>query len=88
MLRPKPSNFLSAVTEEDLKAAIAFKQNHVKSMKGGQKMADNWEICVVWFIGKYAVIAVFRTQNRRTNVVDPRRTPLHLMKALAAGSGG
>jgi glutaredoxin len=73
----------TSMTEEDLKAAIAFKQNYVRQMKGRQnRIGHNWEACVEWFIDKYTVGAVFQTQNHRTKVMDPRRITLHLMKSV------
>jgi hypothetical protein len=73
----------TSLAEEDLKVAIAFKQNYVRSMKGRQnRIGHNWEACVEWFIDKYTTGAVFQTQNHRTSVMDPRRITLHLMKSV------
>lgn len=73
----------TSMTEEDLKVAIAFKQNYVRQMKGRQnRIGHNWEACIEWFIDKYTVGAVFQTQNHRTKVMDPRRITLHLMKSV------
>lgn len=73
----------TSMSEEDLKVAVVFKQNYVRQMKGRQnRIGHNWEACVEWFIDKYTVGAVFRTQNHRTNVMDPRRITLHLMKSV------
>jgi hypothetical protein len=75
----------ASMTEEDLKVATVFKQNYVRQMKGKQnRIGHNWEAAVEWFIDKFTVGAVFQTQNHRTNVMDPRRITLHLMKSVGA----
>ena len=73
---------ISMATEE-LKVAITFKQNYVKQMKGrDNRIGHNWEACVEWFIDKFTLGAVFQTQSHRTNVMDPRRITLHLLKTI------
>ena len=73
----------ASMTEEDLKVATVFKQNYVRQMKGKQnRIGHNWEAAVEWFIDKFTVGAVFQTQNHRTNVMNPRRITLHLMKSI------
>ena len=75
----------ASMTEEDLKVATVFKQNYVRQMKGKQnRIGHNWEAAVEWFIDKFTAGAVFQTQNHRTNVMDPRRITLHLMKSVGA----
>jgi hypothetical protein len=73
----------TSLAVEDLKVAISFSQNYVRQMKGrDNRVGHNWEACVEWFIDKFTVGAVFQTQNHRTNVMDPRRITLHLMKGI------
>ncbi|MCW4046403.1 MAG: hypothetical protein NWE99_02420 [Candidatus Bathyarchaeota archaeon] len=73
----------ASISEEDLRAAIALKQNYVRIVKGRQnRIGHNWEACVEWFIDKYTTGAVFQTQNHRTKVMDPRRITLHLLKGV------
>ena len=73
----------TSLAPEDLKVAIAFKQNYVRQMKGRHnRIGHNWEAAVEWFIDKFTVGAVFQTQNHRTNVMDPRRITLHLIKSV------
>ncbi len=73
----------TSMADEELKVAIAFKQNYVRQMKGRQnRVGHNWEAAVEWFIDKYTVGAVFQTQKHRTSVMDPRRITLHLMKSV------
>lgn len=75
----------ASMTEEDLKVATVFKQNYVRQMKGKQnRIGHNWEAAVEWFIDKFTAGAVFQTQNHRTQVMDPRRITLHLMKSVGA----
>jgi DNA-binding MarR family transcriptional regulator len=73
----------TSMAEQDLKVAVTFKQNYVRQMKGrDNRIGHNWEACVEWFIDKFTLGAVFQTQNHRTNVMDPRRITLHLMKSI------
>jgi hypothetical protein len=71
------------MSEEDLKVATVFKQNYVRQMKGKQnRIGHNWEAAVEWFIDRFTVGAIFQTQHHRTNVMEPRRITLHLMKSV------
>jgi hypothetical protein len=72
-----------SMSEGDLKAAVAMKENYIRIAKGrANRVGHNWEACVEWFIDKYTTGAVFRTQSHRGNSMDPRRITLHLIKSV------
>jgi len=73
-----------SLPEEDLKAAIAMKENYVRISKGRMnRVGHNWEACVEWFIDKFTTGAVFKTQSHRRNRMDPRRITLHLIRGVS-----
>ncbi len=70
-----------SLTEEDLKAAIGFKENYIRVTKGrANRVGHNWEAAVEWFVDKFTVGAAFREQPHRTAGMDSRRITLHLIK--------
>jgi len=72
-----------SIAEEDLRAAIALKENYIRVEKGrDNRIGHNWEAAVEWFIDKYTPGAVFREQPHRTPGMDPRRITLHLLKPV------
>ena len=74
----------ASLAEEDLKAAVAMKENYVRISKGRMnRVGHNWEACVEWFIDKFTTGASFRTQSHRGNRMDPRRITLHLVKSVS-----
>jgi len=78
----------ASLTEEDLKAAIGFKENYIRVTKGqANRIGHNWEACVEWFVDKFTTGAHFQTQNHRGNVMDPRRITLHLIKPVGDRRG-
>jgi hypothetical protein len=75
----------ASMAKADLKAAISFKQNYLRKIKGKHnRIGHNWEAAVEWFIDKFTEGAVFKTQKHRTKNMDPRRITLHLVKNVGA----
>lgn len=73
----------ASLIEEDLKAAIGFKENYIRVTKGrANRIGHNWEACVEWFVDKFTTGAHFQTQNHRSKGMDPRRITLHLIKPV------
>ena len=73
----------SSMREEDLKAAIAMKENYIRIAKGrANRIGHNWEAVAEWFIDKFTTGATFRTQKHRGTQMDPRRITLHLIKSV------
>lgn len=73
----------ASMAEEDLKAAIALKENYIRMVKGREnRVGHNWEACVEWFIDRFTTGAVFQTQNHRTRGMDRRRITLYLLKGV------
>jgi hypothetical protein len=72
------------MSNEDLKAAMALKENYIRVEKGcDDRIGHDWESAVEWFIDKYTIGAMFREQPHRTAVIDPRRITLYLIKPVA-----
>jgi len=73
----------NSIAENDLKAAIAMKENYIRMTKGkANRIGHNWEAVAEWFIDKFTTGARFWTQNHRTNGMDPRRITVHLIKGV------
>jgi hypothetical protein len=72
----------SSLTEEDLNAAMAMKENYVRKAKGkANRIGHNWEAVPGWFIDNLTTGAKFWTQSHR-NSMDPRRITIHLIKPI------
>jgi len=73
----------SSMPDEDLRAAIAMKENYIRIEKGrDNRVGHNWEAAVEWFVDKFTLGASFREQPHRTVGMDPRRITLHLVKSI------
>jgi hypothetical protein len=73
----------ASLEDEDLKAAIGFKENYVRVTKGrANRLGHNWEACVEWFVDKFTTGAHFQTQDHRGKGMDPRRITLHLIRSV------
>ena len=73
----------TSISENDLRAAIAMKENFIRLTKGrANRVGHNWEAVAEWFIDKFTTGARFWTQTHRTKRMDPRRITLHLIKAV------
>jgi hypothetical protein len=73
----------ASLSEEELRAAIGFKENYIRVTKGrANRIGHNWEACVEWFVDKFTTGAHFQTQNHRGKGMDPRRITLHLVKSV------
>jgi hypothetical protein len=73
----------ASLGEEDLKAAIGFKENYIRVTKGrANRIGHNWEACVEWFVDKFTTGTHFQTQNHRGQGMDARRITLHLIKSV------
>lgn len=73
----------ASMPEEDLKAAVAMKENYIRKTKGrANRIGHNWEAAVEWFIDRFTVGAEFRTQEHRGKNMDSRRITLHLLKSV------
>lgn len=73
----------ASMSDEDLKAAVAMKENFIRKTKGrANRIGHNWEAAVEWFIDKFTVGAEFRTQDHRYKNMDSRRITLHLLKGV------
>jgi len=72
----------SSMAEDDLKAAIAMKENYIRMTKGrDNRIGHNWEAVVGWFIDKLTAGAEFWKQDHRS-IMDPRRITIHLIKPV------
>ena len=75
--------YQNSIAENDLKAAVAMKENYIRMTKGkANRIGHNWEAVAEWFIDKFTTGARFWTQNHRTNGMDPRRITVHLIKGV------
>jgi hypothetical protein len=73
----------SSLSEEELKACTAMKENYIRVAKGKMnRVGHNWEACVEWFIDKFTTGARFWTQTHRTDGMDSKRITLHLLKPV------
>jgi hypothetical protein len=73
----------ASMTQEDLKAAVAMKENYIRIEKGrDNRVGHNWEAVVEWFVDKFTIGASFREQPHRTAGMDSRRITLHLIKSV------
>ncbi len=78
----------ASLSDQDLKAAVGFKENYVRVTKGrANRIGHNWEGCVEWFVDKFTIGARFHTQDHRGNGMDPRRITLHLIKPVGDRRG-
>lgn len=72
-----------SMTQEELQAGIAMKENYIRMEKGrDNRIGHNWEAAVEWFVDKFTIGASFREQPHRTVGMDPRRITLHLIKSV------
>lgn len=73
----------ASMSDEDLKAAVAMKENYIRKTKGrANRIGHNWEAAVEWFVDRFTVGAKFRTQEHRYKNMDSRRITLHLLKGV------
>lgn len=73
----------SSLSELDLKAAIAMKENYIRVWKGrDNRIGHNWEAVPEWFIDKFTTGAKFWAQNHRNEGMDSRRITLYLVKSV------
>lgn len=73
----------ASMSEEDLKAATAMKENYIRMTRGrANRIGHNWEAVVEHFIDSLTTGAKFWTQAHRTKAMDPRRITIHLMKPV------
>jgi hypothetical protein len=73
----------ASMAPDDLKAAIAMKENYIRIEKGrDNRVGHNWEAAVEWFVDKFTTGASFRDQPHRTAGMDSRRITLHLIKSV------
>jgi hypothetical protein len=77
-----PHYYHSSLDEEDLKVAIADKQDYIRRVKGKHnRIGHNWEACVEFFVDKLTRGAEFKEQTHRTRM-DKRRITLKLLKPI------
>jgi len=73
----------NSLTGDELKAAIAMKENFIRITKGkANRIGHNWEAVAEWFIDRFTTGARFWTQNHRLNSMDSRRITIHLIKSV------
>jgi len=73
----------SSLSQEDLRAAIALKENYIRMTRGRMnRVGHNWEAAVEWFIDRFTTGATFKTQKHRGNRMDPRRITIHLIRSV------
>lgn len=73
----------SSMADEDLRAAVALKQNYIRIEKGrDNRIGHNWEAAVEWFVDKFTTGAGFREQPHRSTGMDSRRITLHLIRSV------
>ena len=71
------------MTEEDLRTAVALKENYIRIEKGrDNRSGHNWEAAVEWFVDKFTTGASFREQPHRSTGMDSRRITLHLIRSV------
>jgi len=72
-----------SMAEEDLKAAVAMKENYIRMVKSrDNRIGHNWEVVPGWFIDRFTTGAKFWTQSHRVGGMDPRRITIHLTKSV------
>lgn len=72
-----------SMSGEDLKAAVAMKENYIRIVKSrANRVGHNWEAAVEFFIDNLTKGARFRTQTHRNRKMNPRRITIHLMKPV------
>ncbi len=72
-----------SMSQEDLTASVAMKENYIRIVKGrDNRIGHNWEAAAEWFIDTFTTGAKFRTQVHREGEMDPRRITVHLMKPV------
>jgi len=72
-----------SMPKEDLRAAVAMKENYIRIVKGrANRIGHNWEAVVGYFIDILTTGARFWTQNHRSGGMNPRRITIHLMKPV------
>jgi hypothetical protein len=75
-----PYYYHAALNEDDLKIAIAAKQNYIRKVKGKHnRIGHNWEACVEFFVDKLTKGAEFWEQTHRSRM-DRRRITLKLVR--------
>jgi hypothetical protein len=77
-----PYFYHSALSEDDLRIAIAVKQDYIRKIKGkDNRIGHNWEACVEFFVDKLTKGAEFLEQMHRSRM-DRRRITLKLLKPI------
>jgi hypothetical protein len=77
-----PYYYHSALGEDDLRIAIAVKQDYIRKIKGkDNRIGHNWEACVEFFVDKLTKGAEFLEQAHRSRM-DKRRITLKLLKPV------
>jgi len=72
-----------SMAKEDLKAAVAMKENYIRMVKSrDNRIGHNWEAVPGWFIDRFTTGAKFWTQSHRAGGMDPRRITIHLKKPV------
>jgi len=75
-----PYFYHATLDENDLKIAIAVKQDYIRKVKGKQnRVGHNWEACVEFFVDKLTKGAEFWEQTHRSRM-DRRRITLKLLR--------
>jgi hypothetical protein len=73
----------TSLAEDELKAAMALKENYIRKTKGkANRVGHNWEAVVDWFIDRFTTGARFWVQNHRTEGMDSKRITIHLVKSV------
>lgn len=72
-----------SMSEVDLNAALAMKENYIRMTKGrANRVGHNWEAVVGYFIDTLTRGARFWTQSHRAGGMDSRRITIHLMRSV------
>jgi hypothetical protein len=75
-----PYYYHATLNENDLKIAIAVKQDYIRKVKGKHnRIGHNWEACVEFFVDKLTKGAEFWEQTHRSRM-DRRRITLKLVR--------
>jgi len=73
----------ASLSDEELNAAKALKENYVRIAKGrANRIGHNWEAVIEYFIDSLTTGAKFWTQNHRNGTMEPRRITIHLIKPV------
>lgn len=76
--------FHNSMPQDELRAAIAMKENYIRKVKGkANRIGHNWEAAVGFFIDTLTTGATFWSQKHRNEGMNERRITIHLVKSVS-----